>query len=52
LNNPNNDVTRLDARDSSRRQGKLNKLFTMATIEIFPGDDYYKTSILRGHQAL
>jgi hypothetical protein len=31
--------------------GKI-KQFKMATIEIFPGGDYTKTSIPRGHQAL
>jgi hypothetical protein len=33
--------------------GGFSKQFKMATIEIFPGNDYStKTSIPRGHQAL
>jgi hypothetical protein len=50
-----NDVTRLDAcekywSNSSHRQGKLNN--SKWPVKIFPGDDYYWTSISRGHQAM
>jgi hypothetical protein len=37
-NRRHNDVTRLDAREESS-PGKIRQ-FKMATIDIFPGDDY------------